>query len=81
LTDDVGQAIGDIEGSIQSPDETQGQRQGEFEFRENESFMQGVLDQKAFRLDLDDGTRLTIRANSVSTTDRPGYSKVAFSCV
>jgi hypothetical protein len=79
LTDDADQAIADIEGSIQSRDETQGPRQGEFEFQETESFMQGVLDQKSFRLALDDGTRLTIRADSVSAIARPGYSKVAFS--
>jgi hypothetical protein len=80
LTDDAGQAIAEIEGSIQSPEEARGPRQGEFEFQDVESFMQGVLDQQAFRLKVDDGSELNIRVGSVSTTGRPGYSRVAFSC-
>jgi hypothetical protein len=80
LTDDSGQAISTIEGSIQSPEDTQGARQGEFEFQETASFMQGVLEGKTFRLDVDDGSRLTIQVDSVSTIARPGYSKVVFSC-
>jgi hypothetical protein len=80
LTDNAGQAIADIEGSIQSPEETQGPRQGEFEFRETESFMQGVVEAKTFRLEVDDGSQLTIRVDSVSTITRPGYSRVEFSC-
>jgi len=80
LTDDAGQAIADIEGSIQSPGETQGPRQGEFEFQDTESFMQGVLEAKTFRLQVVDGGQLTIRVDSVSTIARPGYSKVEFSC-
>jgi hypothetical protein len=79
LSDDAGQAIAEIEGSIQSPSETQGPRKGEFEFQENESFLQGVLEEKTFHLDVDDGSKLTIRVDSVSTTTRPGYSKVEFS--
>jgi hypothetical protein len=80
LTDDAGQALGDIEGSIQSPGEAQGPRKGEFEFPETDAFMQGVLDAKAFRLKVDDGSQLTIRVDSVSTITRPGYSRVEFSC-
>jgi hypothetical protein len=80
LTDDAGQAIAEIEGSIQSPSETLGPRKGEFEFQEVDSFMQGVLEAKTFRLEVDDGSQLTIRADSVSTITRPGYSKVEFSC-
>jgi hypothetical protein len=79
LADDGGQAIADIEGSMQSSEETRGPRQGEFQFQETESFMQGVLEQKTFRLDLDDGDRLTIRVGSVSPVARPGYSRVEFS--
>jgi hypothetical protein len=80
LTDDAGQAIGEIEGSIQSPGETQGPRKGEFEFQETESFMQGVLEAKTFRLEVDDGSQLMIHVDSVSTITRPGYSRVEFSC-
>jgi hypothetical protein len=79
LNDDAGQAIGDVEGSIQSPDETTGRRKGEFELQENQSFMQGVLGQKTFRLELDDGNRVTIAVGSVSSAARPGYSRVEFS--
>jgi hypothetical protein len=80
LTDDAGHAIGDIEGSIESPRETQGPRKGEFEFQETESFMQGVLEAKTFGLQVDDGSQLMIRVDSVSTITRPGYSRVEFSC-
>jgi hypothetical protein len=80
LTDDAGQAISDVEGSIQSADEAQGTRQGRFEFQENESFMQGVLEEKTFRLKLEDGSQLSIAVDSVSTTSKPGYSLVEFSC-
>jgi hypothetical protein len=58
---------------------TQGPRQGEFEFQETDSFMQGVLEQKTFRLELDDGNRLTIRVGSVSASAGPGSSRVEFS--
>jgi hypothetical protein len=81
LTDDVGQAIADVRGSIDSPEETQGARRGEFEFQETGSFMQGVLEQNTFRLELDDGNRLTIRVGSVSALTRLGSSKVEFSVV
>jgi hypothetical protein len=81
LTDDSGQAITDIEGSIQSPEEAHGPRQGQFEFEENGAFMQGVLEEKTFRLNVDAGSQLTIHVNSVSTISRPGYFKVEFSCV
>jgi hypothetical protein len=53
---------------------------GEFEFQETESFVQGVLETKTFRLNVDDGSQLTIHVDSVSTITRPGYSKVEFSC-
>jgi hypothetical protein len=42
---------------------------------------QRVLDEKAFRLEVDDGNQLTIQVNSVSTSARTGYSKVEFSCL
>jgi hypothetical protein len=88
LADDAGQAIAEIEGSIQSPDETQGPpdetlwpRRGKFELEENVSFMQGVLEGKPFRLKVDDGSQLTILVDSASPIARPGYSKVEFSCL
>jgi hypothetical protein len=80
LTDDSGQAIAEIQGSIQSPDEAQGPRRGEFEIEENGEFVQGVLEAKSFRLDLDEGSSLAIHVESVSASTRPGYSKAAFSC-
>ena len=81
LTDDSGQPITDIEGSIQAPEETEAPRQGEFELEENGAFMQGVLEKKTFRLDVDDGSQLTIQVNSVAPIARPGYSKIEFSCL
>jgi hypothetical protein len=81
LTDDAGQAIAEVEGSIDSPDETQGPRRGEFEFEETGSFMQGILEQKTFGLELDDGNRLTIRVGSVAASTGSGSSRVEFSVV
>lgn len=81
LTDDAGHAIADIEGSIQSAEETQGPRLGEFQFPETDPFMQGVLEEKTFRLEVDDGSQFTIRVNSVSTAAKPGNSKVEFACL
>jgi hypothetical protein len=63
------------------PGETQGPRQGEFQFAETDTFMQGVLDEKTFRLKVDDGSQLTIQVSSVSTDAGPGKSKVRFACV
>jgi hypothetical protein len=42
--------------------------------------MQGVLDKKTFHLQLDDGRELTIKVDSATTSSRPGYSLVEFSC-
>jgi hypothetical protein len=81
LTDDAGQAIADVEGSIDSPEATQGPRRGEFEFQETDAFMQGVFDKKTFSLELADGKRLTIRVGSVSAMTGPSSSKVEFSVV
>jgi hypothetical protein len=77
---DDGQAIADVEGSIESPDETEGSRRGKFEVQEDPSFMQGILDKKTFHLQLDDGSELTIKVDSASTALRSGYSLVEFSC-
>ena len=80
LIDDQSQAIAEVEGSIESPEETQGPRRGRFEVPEDPSFLQGVVDQKTFHLQLDDGSELAIKVDSSSTTARPGYSQVEFSC-
>jgi hypothetical protein len=79
LTDDAGQAIADIEGSMDSPDEAQGARKGEFEIADNETFMQAVLEQKTFGLRTDAGDQLTIAVNSVAALAKPGHSRVEFS--
>ena len=79
LTDDVGQAIADVEGSMQTGLGSSGACQGTFEFQETEEFMQCVLDGKTFRLKLDDGRQLAIRVDSASTSSQPGFSKVEFS--
>jgi hypothetical protein len=80
LTDDAGQAIGSVAGSIDSPAGTQGPRRGEFEVQETDVLMQGILEQKTFCLALDDGSRLTIRVGSVSATGS-GSSRAEFSVV
>jgi hypothetical protein len=79
LTDDAGETIADIEGSIQSAQEAQGARRGGFEFPASDSFLQGVLEKRGFLLKLDDGTRLNIHVNSVSAGSTAGISRVDFS--
>jgi hypothetical protein len=79
LSDDNGQEIDEVEGSIQPAGGTQGTRTGSFELAENGSFMQGVLEEKGFHLRLDDGSEVSITIDSVSTS-KPGYSVVQFSC-
>jgi hypothetical protein len=80
LIDDNSEAIAAVEGSIQSPEESEGSRRGRFEVQEDPSFMQGVLDKKTFHLQFDDGRDIAIKVDSASPTSRPGFSVVEFSC-
>jgi hypothetical protein len=81
LADEDGQAITEVEGTIESPEEAAGARSGRFELQDTESFMQGVMDGKTFRLQVDDGDAFTIRVESVSVSSRSGYSEALFSTV
>ena len=81
LIDDNSEAIADVEGSIESPEESEGSRRGRFEVQEDPAFMQGVLDKKTFHLQLDDGREIAIKVDSASSTSRPGFSFVEFSCI
>ena len=65
LIDDQSQAIAEVEGSIESPEETEGSRRGRFEVQEDPSFLQGVLDQKTFHLQLDDATGASSPSRSI----------------
>ena len=80
LIDDQSQAIAEVEGSIESPEETQGSRRGRFEVQEDPAFMQGVLDKKTFHLQLDDEREIAIKVDSASPISRPGFSLIEFSC-
>ena len=79
LIDDNSEAIADVQGSIESPEESEGSRRGRFEVQDDPSFMQGVLDKKTFHLQLDDGRELAIQVDSASPSSRPGFSTVEFS--
>jgi hypothetical protein len=81
LIDDNSEAIAAVEGSIESPEESEGSRRGRFEVQEDPAFMQGVLDKKTFHLQLDDGSEIAIKVDSTSSTSRPGISFVQFSCM
>jgi hypothetical protein len=81
LIDDNSQAIAAVEGSIESPEESEGSRRGRFEVQEDPSFMQGVLDKKTFHLQLDEGREIAIKIDSASSTSRPGFSVVEFTCM
>ena len=81
LIDDNSEAIAAVEGSIDSPEESEGSRRGRFEVQEDPAFMQGVLDKKTFHLQLDDGRGIAIRVDSASSSSRPGFSVVEFTCV
>jgi hypothetical protein len=78
LVDDSGEAIADVEGSIESPEESAGSRRGRFEVQEDPSFMQGVLEKKAFHLHLDDGSEIAIKVDSASPASSAGLSLVEF---
>jgi hypothetical protein len=80
LIDDNSEAIAEVEGSIESPEASKGSRRGTFEVAEDASFMEAVLDKKTFHLQLEDGTEIAIKVDSASTTSRPGFSFVEFSC-
>ncbi|SIO35159.1 hypothetical protein SAMN05444166_4012 [Singulisphaera sp. GP187] len=79
LADEDGQAITEVEGTIESPEEAPGTRSGQFELPDNESFMQGVMDGKTFRLQVDGGDAFTIKVESVSVSSRSGFSEASFS--
>jgi hypothetical protein len=80
LTTDEGQAITEVEGTIESPEEaSSGACKGRFEFQDNDSVMQGALDGTPFRLDCENGARLTIRVDAVTGGPKPGYSQAEFS--
>jgi hypothetical protein len=79
LADEDGQAIAEVDGTIESPDEAAGARSGRFELQETESFMQGVVEGKTFRLQVDDGEALAIKIESVSTGASSGGSEALFS--
>jgi hypothetical protein len=81
LIDDNSQLIADVDGSIESPEESKGSRRGRFEVQDDPSFMQGVLDKKMFHLQLDDGREIAIKVDSTSSTSSPGCSLVEFSCI
>jgi hypothetical protein len=81
LIDNDSQAIAEVEGSIESPEESEGSRRGKFEVQDDPAFMQGVLDKKTFHLQLDDGSEIAINVDSASPTSRPGCSSVEFSCM
>ena len=81
LIDDNGEAIAAIEGSMESPEESEGSQRGRFEVQDDPAFMQGVLDKKTFHLQLDDGREIAIKVDSASPTSRPGFSDVEFSCM
>ena len=78
LIDDNSEAIAAVEGSIESPEESEGSRRGRFEVQEDPAFMQGVLDKKTFHLQLDDGREIAIKVDSASPASKPGFSVVEF---
>jgi hypothetical protein len=80
LIDDEGQAIAEVEGSIESAEQSGGSRRGRFQVQDDPAFMQGVLDKKPFHLKLDDGNEIAIKVDSASPSSRPGFSSVEFSC-
>jgi hypothetical protein len=81
LTDDAGQAIADVEGSIESPDDAGGAQTGSFEFPDSDSVMQDILEGKTFGLIIDGGSQFKIRINSASAGTRSGFSVAEFTSV
>jgi|GEM_PF-3056421 len=79
LADDTGQSIAEVDGTIESSEEAAGVRCGRFELEDTPAFIQGVMDEKTFRLQVEGGDTLTIRVDSISTAAKSGYSVAAFS--
>lgn len=81
LADEAGQAIAEVDGTMESAEEAAGARIGRFELQDTPSFIQGVMDEKTFQLQVEGGDTLTIRVDSISTAAKSGYSVAAFSTV
>lgn len=81
LADEDGQSIAEVDGTIESSEEAPGICSGRFELQDTPSFIQGVMDKKTFRLQVDDRGTLMIKVDSISTGPKSGYSEAEFSTV
>jgi hypothetical protein len=79
LSDETGQEIARVEGSIQPSSVTQKARTGSFDIADNGDFAQGVLDDARFRLRFDNGDEVSIKIDSLSVST-PGHNLVEFTC-
>jgi hypothetical protein len=55
--------------------------QGTFEVQETEELMQSVLEGKTFGLNVEDGSQLSIHAESASVSSRLGFTTARISSV
>jgi hypothetical protein len=74
LTDPGGSSV-DVAGSI----DTSAAPHGDFEFADSDAIMQSFMEQKTFVLKTSDGKKLQIQLDSVTVSDRSGYSHAEFS--
>jgi hypothetical protein len=81
LSDDSGQTIGEVEGSMEDAASAGGAARGTFEAQETDELMQAVLEGKTFGLNVEGGSQLSIRAESASVSSKPGFTTVKFASV
>ena len=80
LADEDGQAIAEVEGTIESPEEAAGAARAGSSCKRRSRSCRGC-GQEDLRLQVDGGDTLTIKVDSVSTGSRSGYSEAVFSTV
>ena len=76
LADPAGGASVSVVGTISDPGDVHAS--GEFEFADNDSILQGVLEGKTFHLTADDGGEHDVMINSVNPGAQAGTSRAAF---
>lgn len=77
LSDDTGRSLGEVAGTFYSGTPGQGPVAGEFEVAEDGGLLQGALEGKPFRLEVE-GTAVSIRIETAEAGSAEGMTRVRF---